>query len=370
MKEKIILHLDMDAFFASCEQAHDKTLKNKPVVVARDNDRSIIVAASYDARKYGIKTGMPIFMAKQLAYGELIIKTGNRELYEEYSENIFNLIKEEFTYKVEVLGIDECFIDVTEIWKKYGNVNNLCLAMQAAVYQLTGLTCSIGASFTKLFAKMGSDMKKPNGITIITKENYKTLIWNKPIEDVIGVGSSGLEKMHNLNVKTVNDFIKLDEKVITEKFGLVGYKLFEKLNGINNNKINYWDNSLKSVSKEKTFDNKNVSIEEIEEILFNLTQKVVKKLQENQTLAKTVQLSIKFYNTDINFEKKEHKKRKSYSESFIEYTDNLEKIYSKVKTLLDDIYDGEKISLIGIGVSNLIESKDLVKQQSLENIVL
>ncbi|AVN60339.1 hypothetical protein CG007_01745 [Mesoplasma entomophilum] len=370
MNQKVILHLDMDAFFASCEQAHDKTLKNKPVVVARNNDKSIIVAASYDARKYGIKAGTPIFEAKKLAYGELIIKEGNRDLYEEYSERIFNLIKEQFTYKVEILGIDECFIDATNIWKKYGNVKNLSLAIQTAVYQETGLTCSIGVSFTRLFAKMGSDMKKPNGITIITKENYKTLIWNKPIKDVIGVGVSSLEKMEKLNVETVNDFIKLDEKIIENTFGLVGQKMFQKLNGIKNNEIAYWDTTMKSISKEKTFEKRNMSIEEIEEVLFRLTEKVVIRMQNNNLLAKTVSLSIKFYNQEINFDKKEHKKRKSYSETFIEYTDSLEKIYSTVKTVLDDIYEGESISLIGIGVTNLLEKDKLVKQQTFENIII
>ncbi|AGY41414.1 DNA polymerase IV [Mesoplasma florum W37] len=370
MNQKVILHLDMDAFFASCEQAHDKTLKNKPVVVARNNDRSIIVAASYDARKYGIKAGTPIFEAKQLAYGELIIKEGNRDLYEEYSERIFNLIKEQFTYKVEVLGIDECFIDATNIWEKYGNVQNLCLAIQAAVYQETGLTCSIGASFTRLFSKMGSDMKKPNGITIITKENFKTLIWNKSIKDVIGVGSSSLEKMELLNVKTVNDFVKLDEKIIADSFGLSGQKMYQKLHGIKNDEIAYWETSVKSISKEKTFDKKNMAIEDIEEILFNLAEKVVLRMQKNNILAKTVTLSIKFYNQEINFDKKEHKKRRTYSETFNEYTDSLEKLYSRVKVILDDIYDGESISLIGIGVTNLIEKDKLVKQQSFENIII
>lgn len=370
MNDKVILHLDMDAFFASCEQVFDKSLKNKPVVVARNHDKSIIVAASYDARKYGIKSGTPIFKAKELAYGELVIKEGNRDLYEEYSEKVFNLIKEQFTYKVEVLGIDECFIDATLIWKKYGNVQNLSLAIQAAVYQQTGLTCSIGASFTRLFAKMGSDMKKPNGITIITKENFKTLIWNKPIEDVIGVGHSSLEKMQKLNIKTVNDFIKLEHKIIVDTFGLSGYKMYEKLNGIKNNKIAYWDTSVKSISKEKTFDKNNMGIEEIEEILFGLTEKVIVKMQKNELLAKTVSLSIKFYNQELSFDRKAHIKRKSFSETFIDYTDSLEKIYSKVKSILDDIYEGEKISLIGIGVTNLIERSKIVKQQSFENIII
>ncbi|ATZ18015.1 Y-family DNA polymerase [Mesoplasma melaleucae] len=370
MNDKVILHLDMDAFFASCEQAHDKSLRNKPVVVSRNHDKSIIIASSYDARKYGIKVGTPIFKAKELAYGELVIREVNRELYEDYSKRIFNLIKDQFTYKVEVLGIDECFIDGTNIWKRYGNVQNLCLAIQAAVYQETGLTCSIGASFTRLFAKMGSDIKKPNGFTMITKENFKTLIWNKPIEDVIGVGSSSLEKMQNLNVKTVNDFIKLDQKVINDTFGLAGYKMYEKLNGINNNKIAYWDTSIKSISNEKTFDKKNMTTDEIEEILFNLTQKAVNRMHKNEVAGKTVALSIKFYNQEINFEKREHKKRKTYSESFNDYTDNLEKIYSKVKSLLDDIYEGEPILLIGIGISNLIEKKNIVKQQSFDKIIV
>lgn len=363
-QEKVILHLDMDAFFASCEQANNPSLKNKPVLVSRYDEKSIITAASYESRVFGVKAGMPVFKAKQLLKGvDFEITANGYDLYESYSKTIFNLIKENFTHKVEVVGLDECFIDATNIWSKYTSIKNLCLAIQAAIYQKTTMTCSLGASFNKMFAKMGSDMKKPNGIQIITKQNFKTLIWNLPIENVIGVGKSFKKIAEQLNIKTVNDFVKLSKNEVSEIFGRSGFKMQQTLLGEQKSVVDYTSDEIKSISKEKTILLKNrltINDPEIKQLLLELTKAVVFRLQEGEVKAKTIQLSIKF------FEKVEiAKNRKTFSQTLENYTDDFEIIYSILESKLNEINKNEYVSLIGAGVSNIMNNKKIVTQSKI-----
>ncbi|PPE04565.1 DNA polymerase IV [Entomoplasma ellychniae] len=364
-KEQIILHLDMDAFFASCEQANNPSLKNKPIIVSRYDEKSIVVAASYECRKYGVKAGMPIFKVKQLLKNvEFHIVSSGYDLYEKYSKQIFDIIKSQFTHKVEIYGLDECFIDVSDIWSFYGSVKNLCLAIQAAIYQTTTLTCSIGASFNKMFAKMASDMQKPNGIQIITKQNFKSLIWSMDISNVIGIGHSAQKQIEALKISKVFEFVEIDENLVAKLFGKVGFKIQKALKGEDYSFVDYLSHDIKSISKEKTLTANNkllVGDEEIKELLFQLTKNVVFKLKENNLKAKTIQLSIKFFEDN-----KKSKSRKTYSLTLNKHTNDLEIIFANLISKLYEIEKENYVSLIGCGVSQLKEINKIVIQSELE----
>ena len=187
LTREVILHIDMDAFFTSCEELKNKNLKNKIFVVATRTKHSVVASANYKARALGIKAGMPLFKAKEKLSNLLIIES-DLNFYQNMSLQIFTFIKKRYSQKIEVTSIDECYLNVTNNYAKFGSVTNLILNIQKNIYRQFKLTCSIGASFSKFFAKIAANINKPNNFFIINQHNYQFQLDNFKINIIPGIG--------------------------------------------------------------------------------------------------------------------------------------------------------------------------------------
>jgi DNA polymerase-4 len=354
-KERAIILIDMDSFFASCHIAKDNSLKDKPIVVASPNARSIVSTASYPARKFGINSGMPVFMAREKC-DDLIIIEPDFNLYVETSNNIFKHVKEEFSRHLEVISIDEGYVDVTNEWKKYGSVKKMCDEIRNSVYKKFNLTCSIGISTNKFLAKMASEMNKPNGCFTLLQKDIDKFLWPLPIEKMYGVGRATKEILNNENIFFIKDAAQFDQNFFIKKFGKRGISLFENINGIGEDTLKELNDESKSISNEMTLMRSTSSIQEIDDLYFELAKLVTKRLTNNFQKAKVVSVHFKYeynYNYD-GFNKVRHSQRTHHQHTFVKHTNKLEDIFSAVKELFYELWDERPIFFIGITVGNLI----------------
>ncbi|AVP49130.1 DNA polymerase IV [Williamsoniiplasma luminosum] len=355
--QKVIFLIDMDAFFASASKLQHPELRNKAVVVAHDHPKSIISAADYQARAYGVKAAMPLNKAKQLCK-DLVVLNPDFELYQTISAQIWNVIKTQFTSMVEVVSIDEAYVDVSNIWKKYGTVRKLALKIQNAIKQQIGLTCSIGVSYNKFLAKMGSDMDKPNGVTIIKKEEIPNKIWNLNINKMYGVGIATEEILKDLfHVVKIGDLTKINPSELEHKLGKHGLILVNHALGYGNDEIDLSRNISKSISNERTLVQPISNLEEIEIVIHSLTKTIVEKMQTERLQAKTMGIILRYHWNNperSTFDKRKHLKHKRKQTTLIEPTINFETIFSNILECLNDLYEvGKRVSLIGVFVANL-----------------
>lgn len=231
MKERVIFHCDANSFYASVEEAHNPSLIGKPVAVSGNpaTRTGIILTKNETAKKYGVLTGEAIWQAKSKC-PNLVCVPPNHKLYEEYSQALRD-IYEKYTDKVESFGIDECWLDVTDTLKFFGDKKTLADRIRAEVKQTLGITISVGVSFGKLFAKLGSDLKKPNATTIIDKQNYKKIIYPLPVNSIIGIGRRLKDRFDKLGVVQLGDITLLPDSILKKKFGIIGLDLKQKLLG-------------------------------------------------------------------------------------------------------------------------------------------
>ena len=238
MKERTILHSDVNNFFASVESATRPELKDKPVAVTGNPKKrtGIILAKNEIAKKYGVKTGQAIWEATKLC-PDLVCLPPHYDLYEEISEKLHQLYLN-YSNFVEPLGLDECWIDVTDslkYLKKSGK--EIADEIRELVKQNFGVTVSVGVSFSKIFAKLGSDMKKPDATTEIPYEKFKEITYNLPLNSIVGIGGRLERKFTKMNVKTIGEFVLLSDEFLKELMGKTGVELKEKLLGEGEEKV-------------------------------------------------------------------------------------------------------------------------------------
>ena len=190
---KIIMHIDLNAFYATAETIKDPSLEGKPLIIAGSSRRGIVSTASYEARKYGIRSAMPTYMARKLC-PEVEIRGVDFELYQKLSSEFFGYIRR-YTDIIEIASIDECYADMTECMKDIEDPCKFLKDLQDLLYKETKLKCSIGLAPTKFLAKMGSDYKKPMGITIIRRKDISKILWPLPIKDMYGIGKKTYPKL-------------------------------------------------------------------------------------------------------------------------------------------------------------------------------
>ncbi len=251
---RTILHVDLNNFYASVECILNPTLKGKNVGVCGsvENRHGIILAKSEGAKKLGVKTGMVIKDALKLC-PDLVLVKANHKNYLTYS-NIVKNIYRKYTDKIESFGIDECWLDCTSSTKMFGNGEEIANNIRAEVKNKTGLTVSIGVSFNKVFAKLGSDLKKPDGTTVISYENFKEIVWKLPISNLLFVGKHTNEKFSKINVKTIGDLAQINTSYLVKHFGKWGKVLQEYALGKDSSEVLYDDESdvVKSVGNSMT----------------------------------------------------------------------------------------------------------------------
>ncbi len=286
---------DLNNFYASCEIAKDNSLKGCPVAVSGSvsERKGVVIARNYLAKDYGVKAGDIVFEAKQKC-PNLIIKECDFELYNYYSKKVREIYLK-YTDRVEPFSIDECFLDVTNS-KIFGNSYNIAYKIKEEVKKTLGLTLSIGISFNKTFAKIASEFKKPDAISVVTKEDYKEKIWSLKIEEMVGVGKRLKEKLNKYGLFTIKDLANCDEKFLTNLLGKVGKDLHNYSNGEDYRIVDLYENYIKpkSVGNSTTFYKDLTDYEDIVLGFSVISENIVKRMiKYNLIAAKTMHVHAK-----------------------------------------------------------------------------
>ena len=352
---QIIFHIDLNAFFASAEISVHPELKGKPIVICRESKRSIVTTASYEARKFGIHSAMPLFQAKKLC-PHLISVEPHFELYKTLSQNFFEIIAT-FSPYLEVASIDECYVDMTEYFQNHQeHPQNVAKKIQEKIYDTLLLQCSIGIAPNKFLAKMASDMKKPMGITTITNKDIKTKLWPLSIKDMIGIGKKTQPKLFELGIETIGDIANYHNyEKIKPIFGKNTLIFYQRANGKDFYKINYSKNELKSVGNSTTIESDSNDEQFIRKKFKELSQEVSKRAKKRGLISNSISITLKY------------SREKSRTKQMIieNYTNEEEIIYGTSLLLFENIYHGELLRLVGVSLNNVIHYKDLNQQISL-----
>ncbi len=336
-----IIHIDMDAFFASVEQRDNPSLKNRPVVVGGDSKRSVVAAASYEARKYGIFSAMPMALAKQKCR-DLVIVPHRFNVYKEVSQQIREIFFQ-YTDLVEPLSLDEAYLDVSKSKKNMQSATDIAKEIKSLVWEKTSLSCTAGISINKFLAKIASDMNKPDGLTVIKPNQVQRFVLDLPVEKFYGVGKATLRRMHGLNVFTGADLQKYSKYELTRIFGKSGLYYYDVCRGIDDRPVKP-SRLRKSVSIERTFEEDVDTREEAQKILITLCDKLVNTLHRLQVSGRTIQLKWRYpdFTTPTR------------SKSYRTFLNDRETIESTVLDLMNKHIDIEEgVRLLGVGMSNL-----------------
>jgi len=337
-----IIHIDMDAFFASVEQLDHPELRGKPVAVGGSGDRSVVAAASYEARKFGVRSAMPSVIARRLC-PELIFVRHNFERYTEVSAMVFDIFRE-FTDLVEPLSIDEAFLDVTEDKYKIGSATLIAERIRGQIKQKTGLTASAGISVNKFLAKVASGIKKPDGLYVIKPGDAEKFIENLPVEKFYGIGKVTAAKMHKLGIHKGNDLKQWDIDSLVRNFGKAGEFFHDIARGIDDRPVEP-DQERKSVGTEITYEKDLTTRFEIIAELYKLEKELMERLEHAETTGRTITLKIKF--SDFR-----QITRSRTIHNYIHDFDTLHREVTSIRKSLD--LEGVRIRLMGVTVSNLI----------------
>lgn len=290
-KSRVILHCDLNNFYASVACLDNPSIKNFPVAVAgnKENRHGIILAKNNVAKEYGIATGEVIYKAENKC-PNLILVPPNYKRQAELSKKV-QTIYLRYTDMVEPFGVDECWLDITAS-AAFGSGESIANEIREAVKKETGLTISVGVSFNKIFAKLGSDMKKPDAVTVITKENFKEKVWPLPVSDLFGVGRSTQEKLSNIGVFTIGDLATCRKQALEHAFGKNGMTIRAFANGEDNGEVLTFKSlpPPKSVGRSITAPSDIVSLEEAWQVFLYQSEEIALQLKKYSQTASGVQV--------------------------------------------------------------------------------
>lgn len=294
-KDRVILHSDLNNFFASVECALNPALKGFPMAVCGSKElrHGIVLAKSEEAKKFGIKTAMTIGDAKKLC-PKLLTVMPHHEKYGEYSKRAREIYLS-YTDLVEPFGIDEAWLDVTNS-RLFGSGERIADEIRVRMKKELGLTCSVGVSFNKVFAKLGSDLKKPDGTTVISRENYKKTVWRLPVEDLLYVGKSTLLKLNKYNIYTIGDLANTDENFLISRFGKWGETLHTYARGDDNSPVRKFgdEEEAKSVGNSVTPYRDLNNLADVKNVLAYLCESVsARMLKYGSGKARTVTVTVR-----------------------------------------------------------------------------
>jgi len=294
---RTIFHVDMDAFFVSVEELFDPALKGKAVVVGGQRDeRGVVSAASYEARKFGVHSAMPLRTAAKMCPHAIFVN-GHPERYREYSGKAFAVLKN-YSPKVEMASIDEAYLDMTGTERLHGPPLKAAHALHQSMKSETQLNCSIGIGTSRLIAKVCSDQAKPNGVLWIVPGQEASFLAPLSVRKIPGVGKVMEQKLNEIGIKKVGDLAKLDDAFLRERFGEWGLALAGKSRGLDAG--GYFDRDVavdegpKSISHEHTFNTDTKDAEKLEAMLARLSEMVCRRLREHALHARTVQLKLRY----------------------------------------------------------------------------
>ena len=292
---RYVLHCDLNNFYASVECLLDESLVGKPVAVCgRVEDRhGIVLAKNMIAKRAGIKTGMTLYEARKLA-PNLETREVRHDIYIKYSKMVKKIYRE-YSDRVESFGIDEAWVDVSKIARNFYEAYAVADEIRKRVKSEIGLTISIGVSFNKVFAKLGSDIKKPDAITVIDTNNFKNLVWELPVEDLLYVGRSTKNKLNNLTIKTIGDLANFDLKLLIQHLGKWGEVLYSYARGEDHDEVKRYEDAdeIKSVGNSLTYYRDITNNDDVEALLLLIAESVSARMIEyGYKYARTISLVV------------------------------------------------------------------------------
>ncbi len=350
--ERIVLHIDMDAFYASVEQLDHPELRGKPVIVGGTSNRGVVSAASYEARKFGVRSAMPIFQAKKRCPQGIFVPV-RMARYKELSNQVMEIL-ERHSPIVEQVSIDEAYLDITGLERLHGSPEGIARRIKEEIRRVTSLTCSVGIAPNRFLAKVASEANKPNGLTIIPTREASKVAQSLPIEKVPGVGKKTVDRLRKLNVINLGDLLALREATLLRTVGKFAYALLEYAKGIDESPI-VSHTDAKSISSEETFEQNTNDFEVLRKELLLQAEEVGRRLRRNELKGSTVTLKLR--RADFV--------RITRSISFSEPTDSTNTIYGWALTLLEAVDLSEKFRLIGIAVSSFARNQSASTQLNL-----
>ncbi|ATZ68488.1 DNA polymerase IV [Acinetobacter haemolyticus] len=336
-----IIHIDMDAFFASVELLDRPDLKDLPVVISSHHPRAVIAAASYPARVFGLRSAMSMGQAKKLCPQVIVIEP-NFEKYRKVSAQIHQIFQQ-YTPIIEPLSLDEAYLDVTENLKNIPSATEVATQIRADIFAATRLTASAGVAPNKFLAKIASDWNKPNGLFVIKPHQIQHFIQDLALKKIPGVGKVTYEKLNQLNLHTLGDLQKIEENVLIHHFGKYGKQLYLYAQGIDNRPVKA-ERERQQISKEITFDD-DYTLTECNHAWQPLTEQIWRSLERKQLTARGVNVKLKLK----NFQTLQH------SKSFKLPLRSQQDLEQVVLQLLNEMHidPSFQFRLVGVGVYQL-----------------
>ncbi|MEG1090294.1 MAG: DNA polymerase IV [Acinetobacter sp.] len=336
-----IIHIDMDAFYASVELRERPELKDLPVVIASHHPRAVVAAASYPARVYGLRSAMSMGQARKLCPQVIVIEPDFAK-YRQVSAQIHQIFQQ-YTSLIEPLSLDEAFLDVTENLQQIPSATEVAIRIREDIFQATGLTASAGVAPNKFLAKIASDWHKPNGICVIKPSQVQGFIQDLPLKKIPGVGKVTQEKLKSLNLETLGDLQQIDEALLIQHFGKYGRRLFLYAQGIDERPVEV-ERERQQISKETTFDD-DLHLNQCRPYWEPLLGQVWQSLQKKQLSARGVTVKLKLKNFQVM----------QHSKSFKQVLRSPQELAQALDLLLDDLHIAPQMQfrLIGVGVYQL-----------------
>lgn len=352
---RVILHVDMNSFYASVEMSYNPELKGKPLAIAGNAEerRGIIVTCSYEARKFGVKTTMPLWEAKKLC-PQLIVMTPNFDRYRAASLAMFTILRQ-YTEWVEPVSIDEGYMDISQCYE-FGSPLEIAESIQKRIIEQLDLPCSIGIAPNKFLAKMASDMKKPMGITVLRKRDTQSVLWPLATNEMHGIGKKTAEKLETIGISTIGELAKGNDIQLKALLGINGIRIKERANGIDNRPVDPESvTDFKSIGNSTTLPKDISNQKDLLQVLKSLAETVSVRLKRKNVLASTIGITIRFK------DRKTITRSKKLSNPIQQKDD----ISLQAGQLFLKSWNGDPIRLLGITGLDLVEAEHAIKQLDL-----
>lgn len=350
---RVLYHIDLNAFFASAEELRHPELKGKPLAIGSPGPRGVLSTCNYAARQFGIHSAMPTSQARALCE-ELVILPGDYEYYRSLSGRFFDYLRQ-YSGRLEVLSIDECFLDVTETIAQFERPMDLAVMIQRGVLDTLGLSCSIGVAPTRFLAKMASDLRKPMGISIVRRRDIATKIYPLDIEDCYGVGKATVKKLRDEGIETIGDLMEEENEAVVKRiFGNSWPVMQSRLTGRSSDRL-IFSTTRKSVSHSKTFPSDLYTLEEVLEQAAILTRQVAASMTKHHKKGQSVSVVLR----DGSFHNEVHSARlprMSSDEPVLQET---------VRSIVLRYFEPVGYRHLGISVGSLADEDQIVIQPSL-----
>jgi DNA polymerase-4 len=343
MDDRLILHIDMDAFFISVEQRDNPSLRGKPAAVCGSLSRSVVTSATYEARPYGIRAGMSTQEAKRRC-PELILVEGDHSKYTEAAARIFSILKG-YTPLVEIASIDEAYLDVTQSLLLFQSPLHIAKSIKNQIRESEQLTCSIGVAPNKLLAKLGSGLKKPDGLVVIQKEDVEELLKNLLVSKLYGIGPKLTEELNSIGIFTCGQLGKFAVSVLSKRFGVIGERLHEMGLGMDDSPVVPFDEEedAKSISHSVTLEEDTSDPNILRKAMLQLAERVSRRMRREGFYGKRITITVR-YSDFFTFSKQK---------TFSKWMNSGNEIFRHAFEIFESIPHPKPIRLLGVGVSQL-----------------